>query len=168
MTDFPGSCRNERSHHLIILGQRNHGPSAHKLMKSGSCSATTVDRGTTLSFVISTGAYPDFLLRWFVFTRRSTRRLPAVLTKRSTNAATTGLPSLGFRVIPGRGIAMKKCPNCYAIMRETEKPNQIPGLPQLPSEEHPSNDVATVRYECSQCGHCEDSFPLLSRTSVYR
>jgi hypothetical protein len=63
---------------------------------------------------------------------------------------------------------MKKCPNCYAIMRETEKPNQIPGLPQLPSEGHPSNDVATVRYECSQCGHFEDSVPPLSRTPVYR
>jgi hypothetical protein len=32
-------------------------------MKNGSCSATTVDGGTALPFVISTEAYPDFLLR---------------------------------------------------------------------------------------------------------
>jgi hypothetical protein len=32
-------------------------------MKNGSCSATTVHGSTNLSFVISTGAYPDFLLR---------------------------------------------------------------------------------------------------------
>jgi ribosomal protein S27AE len=65
------------------------------------------------------------------------------------------------------GIAMKKCPNCYAIMREMEKPNQIPGSP-LHSEVHPSDDVARLRYECSQCGHFEDSFAPLSRTPVYR
>jgi hypothetical protein len=30
---------------------------------------------------------------------------------------------------------MKKCPNCYAIMRETEKPNQIPAYPNcLPKD----------------------------------
>jgi hypothetical protein len=63
---------------------------------------------------------------------------------------------------------MKKCPECYAIMKETEKHNQFPGLPRLPSEEHPSNDVARVRYECSQCGHFEYSFPPLSRTPVNR
>jgi hypothetical protein len=34
-----------------------------KVMKNGFCSATTVDGGTTLPFVISTGAHPDFLLR---------------------------------------------------------------------------------------------------------
>jgi hypothetical protein len=33
------------------------------VMKNGSCSATTVDGGTALPFVISTEAYPDFLLR---------------------------------------------------------------------------------------------------------
>jgi hypothetical protein len=33
------------------------------VMKSGSCSATTVPRRTALPFVISTEAYPDFLLR---------------------------------------------------------------------------------------------------------
>jgi hypothetical protein len=34
-----------------------------KVMKNGSCSATTVDGSATLHFVISTEAYPDFLLR---------------------------------------------------------------------------------------------------------
>jgi hypothetical protein len=63
---------------------------------------------------------------------------------------------------------MKKCPECYAIMRETEKPSRFPGLPQMPSEEYPSNDVARVRYECSQCGHFEDSLPPLSRMPVNR
>jgi ssDNA-binding Zn-finger/Zn-ribbon topoisomerase 1 len=63
---------------------------------------------------------------------------------------------------------MKKCPNCYAIMREKDKQTQFPGMPQLPSDAHPSNDVAGVRYECSQCGHCEDSVPAHSQTPVYR
>jgi hypothetical protein len=34
-----------------------------KVMKNGSCSATTVDGGTALPFVISTEAPMDFLLR---------------------------------------------------------------------------------------------------------
>src|SRR5277367_229622 len=34
-----------------------------KVMKNGSCSATTVDGGTALPFVISTEAQPNFLLR---------------------------------------------------------------------------------------------------------
>jgi hypothetical protein len=34
-----------------------------KPMKNGSCSATTVHGSTALPFVISTEAYPDFLLR---------------------------------------------------------------------------------------------------------
>jgi hypothetical protein len=63
---------------------------------------------------------------------------------------------------------MKKCPECYAIMRETEKSTMVRDLLQLPSEENPSNDVARVHYECSQCGHFEDSFPPLSRTHVNR
>jgi hypothetical protein len=61
---------------------------------------------------------------------------------------------------------MKKCPECYAIMKETEKQNQIPGLPQPLSEVYPSNDVARIRYECSQCDHFEDAFASLSRTPV--
>jgi hypothetical protein len=34
-----------------------------KVMKNGFCSATTVDGGTALPFIISTEAYPDFLRR---------------------------------------------------------------------------------------------------------
>jgi hypothetical protein len=63
---------------------------------------------------------------------------------------------------------MKKCPECYAIMKEAQQRNQVPGQPQPPSEVYPSNDVAKVRYECSQCGHFEDSLPSLSRTPVNR
>jgi hypothetical protein len=33
------------------------------VMKNGFCSATTVDGGTALPFIISTEAYPDFLRR---------------------------------------------------------------------------------------------------------
>jgi hypothetical protein len=32
-------------------------------MKNGSCSATTLPGSTALPFVVSTGAYPDFLLQ---------------------------------------------------------------------------------------------------------
>jgi predicted nucleic acid-binding Zn ribbon protein len=60
-------------------------------------------------------------------------------------------------------VAMKKCPECYAIMKQT-----VADLPRLSFEEHPSNDVAKVRYECSQCGHFEDSLPPLKRTLVNR
>jgi hypothetical protein len=34
-----------------------------EMMKNGFCSATTLPGGTALPFVISTEAYPDFLLR---------------------------------------------------------------------------------------------------------
>jgi hypothetical protein len=44
----------------------------------------------------------------------------------------------------------------------------VADLPRLSFEEHPSNDVAKVRYECSQCGHFEDSLPPLRRTLVNR
>jgi hypothetical protein len=63
---------------------------------------------------------------------------------------------------------MKKCPECYAIMKELEQQKQIPDLPQPSSDVYPSNDVAKVRYECSQCGHFEDALPVLSRTPVKR
>jgi hypothetical protein len=41
---------------------------------------------------------------------------------------------------------MKKCPSCYAIMRELVTP-QAPEVSSI-----------RVRYECSQCGHTEESF----------
>jgi hypothetical protein len=34
-----------------------------KVMENGFCSATTLNGSAALLFVISTGAYPDFLLR---------------------------------------------------------------------------------------------------------
>jgi hypothetical protein len=46
---------------------------------------------------------------------------------------------------------MKKCPNCYAIMRET---TQVPRFQQKPSEV----SAIKVRYECTQCGHMEQAF----------
>jgi len=63
---------------------------------------------------------------------------------------------------------MKKCPDCYAIMRETGKHSLMSDVPQPSSLVNPSNDVDKVRYECSQCGHTEDSSPPLSRAPVYR
>ena len=49
---------------------------------------------------------------------------------------------------------MKKCPSCYAIMRELTKPTPVPALQRKPTEV----SAARVRYECSQCGHMEESF----------
>jgi hypothetical protein len=53
---------------------------------------------------------------------------------------------------------MKKCPTCYAIMREMVTPTQVPALQHKPSDETPEVSAARVRYECSQCGHTEESF----------
>ena len=56
---------------------------------------------------------------------------------------------------------MKKCPSCYAIMRETTKPTPVP-------DSTPTVSAARVRYECGQCGHMEESFakpaPALSHS----
>jgi hypothetical protein len=49
---------------------------------------------------------------------------------------------------------MKKCPSCYAIMRESTKPTPVPA----PADGTPEVAAARVRYECSQCGHMEESF----------
>jgi hypothetical protein len=53
---------------------------------------------------------------------------------------------------------MKKCPSCYAIMRESITPTQIPELQHKPIYRTPEVSAAMVRYECSQCGHTEESF----------
>ena len=62
---------------------------------------------------------------------------------------------------------MKKCPACYAIMRESITPTQIPELQHKPIDGTPEVSAARVRYECSQCGHTEESFakpaPALTR-----
>jgi hypothetical protein len=53
---------------------------------------------------------------------------------------------------------MKKCPNCYAIMRESLTATPVPELQHKPIEGTPGVSEARVRYECSQCGHTEESF----------
>jgi hypothetical protein len=53
---------------------------------------------------------------------------------------------------------MKKCPGCYAIMRESITPTQIPELQHKPIDSTPEVSGARVRYECGQCGHTEESF----------
>ena len=62
---------------------------------------------------------------------------------------------------------MKKCPTCYAIMRESIRPTEVPELQHKPIDSTPEVSAARVRYECSQCGHTEESFakpaPALKR-----
>jgi hypothetical protein len=53
---------------------------------------------------------------------------------------------------------MKKCPSCYAIMREMIKPTPVPALQRKPTDGTPEVSAARVRYECGQCGHMEESF----------
>jgi hypothetical protein len=48
---------------------------------------------------------------------------------------------------------MKKCPSCYAIMRESTKATPVPAVDGTPAV-----SAARVRFECSQCGHMEESF----------
>ena len=43
---------------------------------------------------------------------------------------------------------MKKCPSCYAYMRES---TPVP-------DSTPEASAAMVRYQCGQCGHMEQSF----------
>jgi hypothetical protein len=53
---------------------------------------------------------------------------------------------------------MKKCPSCYAIMRELIKPTPIPELQLKPTDSTPEVSASRVRYECGQCGHMEELF----------
>jgi hypothetical protein len=53
---------------------------------------------------------------------------------------------------------MKKCPSCYAIMRESTTPSAVPELQLKATEGSPEVSAARVRHECSQCGHTEESF----------
>jgi hypothetical protein len=63
---------------------------------------------------------------------------------------------------------MKKCPSCYAIMRESTKPSPVPALQLKPTDSTPVVSAARVRFECVQCGHMEESFvkpaPAMSLT----
>jgi hypothetical protein len=49
---------------------------------------------------------------------------------------------------------MKKCPSCYAIMRESTKS----------TDSTPEVSAARVRYEFGQCGHMEESFVKPAQT----
>jgi hypothetical protein len=57
---------------------------------------------------------------------------------------------------------MKKCPSCYAIMRESTKPTPVPELQLKPTDSTPEVSAARVRYECGQCGQMEESFAKLA------
>jgi hypothetical protein len=50
---------------------------------------------------------------------------------------------------------MNMCPSCYAIMTT---PSQVSALQLKPTEGTPEVSAVRVRYECSQCGHTEESF----------
>lgn len=53
---------------------------------------------------------------------------------------------------------MKKCPSCYAIMREKTISTQVPALQQKPADSTPEVSPLRVRHECAQCGHMEEAF----------
>jgi nitrate reductase cytochrome c-type subunit len=53
---------------------------------------------------------------------------------------------------------MKKCPSCYAIMKETTTRTQVPKTQQKPFEGTPEVSAVKARYECTQCGHMEEAF----------
>jgi hypothetical protein len=62
---------------------------------------------------------------------------------------------------------MKKCPSCYAIMRESAKPTPV-ALRQNPNNGTLEVSKLRVRYECSQCGHTEESFAMPVPRSTIR
>jgi hypothetical protein len=53
---------------------------------------------------------------------------------------------------------MKKCPSCYAIMREWTRPSPVDVMQLKPTDGMPEVSAARIRYECSQCGHTEELF----------
>ena len=58
---------------------------------------------------------------------------------------------------------MKTCPHCKTPMNDTEKQYQIPPSPQQSVEGTLQSKVARVRFECPQCHHLEEGFPLPTR-----
>jgi hypothetical protein len=63
---------------------------------------------------------------------------------------------------------MKRCSSCYAIMRESTIPAQIPAMQHKPDDSTPEVSAARVRYECSQCGHTEELFSKPAPSPVLR
>jgi hypothetical protein len=53
---------------------------------------------------------------------------------------------------------MRRCPSCFAFMRELTKPTALPALQLKPTDSGPEVSATRVRYECVQCGHMEESF----------
>lgn len=53
---------------------------------------------------------------------------------------------------------MKKCPSCYAIMKEKSTRTQVPKLQRKRSEGTSELSTVKVRYECKECGHMEEAF----------
>jgi hypothetical protein len=53
---------------------------------------------------------------------------------------------------------MKKCPSCYAILKEMAMSAQVPNLQHKASEGTPGFSSTIMRYECTQCGHVEEEF----------
>ena len=54
---------------------------------------------------------------------------------------------------------MRRCPSCYAFLRELTKPTLLPGRQLRPTDSLPEGSRAKVRYECGQCGHSEELQP---------
>jgi hypothetical protein len=63
---------------------------------------------------------------------------------------------------------MKRCSSCYAIMRESTIPTPVPAMQYKEIDDTPEVSQARVRYECSQCGHTEESFSKPAPSPVLR
>ena len=62
---------------------------------------------------------------------------------------------------------MKKCPSCYAIMKETTIATQVPTLQQKGADSMPGVSPHKVRHECTQCGHVEEAFAKPAPTRAF-
>ena len=57
---------------------------------------------------------------------------------------------------------MKRCPSCYAIMRESSTLAQAPKFQHQPADSTAEVSPVKVRFECTQCGHMEEEFAKLA------
>jgi ketosteroid isomerase-like protein/ribosomal protein L40E len=57
---------------------------------------------------------------------------------------------------------MKKCPSCYAILRESTKPTPVPALQQKPTDGTAEVSAVRVRHDCSQSAIVTGLTPLPS------